>query len=88
MGAHGMHMVYAGCRGINNLQATTEEHARAVVDKIGWDKRTYGTMAHHIEYNMRFVYVPFGIFDKYVQWCNNNRSEKMIQMYEEKNKMM
>jgi len=64
--------------------ATPEEHARAVADKIGWDKRTYGTMVHHIEYNMRFVYVPFGIFDKYVQWCNRKRSEKMIKIYEAK----
>jgi len=68
--------------------ATTQEHAKAVVDKIGWDSRTYGTLTHHLEYNMRFVYVPFGIFDKFVQWCNKSRSEKMIKMYESANKMM
>jgi len=68
--------------------ATTEEHAKAVVDKIGWDSRTYGTLTHHLEYNMRFIYVPFGIFDKFVQWCNKNRSEKMIRIYESASKRM
>lgn len=57
-----------------------EEHARAVVDKMGWDTQTYGPLVHHLEYNMRFVYLPF--FDKYVQWVNRNRSEHMIARYE------
>jgi len=66
--------------------ATTEEHAKAVVDKIGWDSRTYGTLTHHLEYNARFVYIPF--FDRFVQWCNKNRSEKMIKIYENADKLI
>jgi len=67
--------------------ASPEEHARAVVDKMGWDGVTYGPLVHHLEYNLRFIYLPF--FDKYVKWVNRDRSEKMIQMYDaNKQKMM
>ena len=69
-----------------HIQATPEDHARAVVDKMGHDSQTYGPLAHHLEYNLRFVYLPF--FDRYVQWVNRNRSDKMIQMYDAKQKMM
>jgi len=62
--------------------ATPEGHAKAVVDQLGWESRTYGPWIHDFEYAMRFVYIPFGLFDKFVQWCNKSRSDRMIQLYE------
>ena len=61
--------------------ATPEEHAKAVVDQFGWESKTYGPLMHDLEYNLRFVY-SFGLFDSFVQYCNKNRSEKMIKIYE------
>ena len=64
---------------------TPEAHAKAIMDQLGWEKKTYGPMIHDLEYNMRFVY-SFGIFDKFVQWCNKSRSDAMIKLYEEERK--
>lgn len=64
---------------------TPEAHAKAIIDQLGWESKTYGPMIHDLEYNLRFVYT-FGIFDQFVQWCNKSRSDKMIGMYERKKK--
>ena len=55
--------------------------------QLGWESKTYGPLIHDLEYNLRFVYT-FGLFDRFVQWRNKSRSEKMIKMYESANKMM
>ena len=60
---------------------TPEQHAKAVIDQLGWETKTYGPMIHDLEYNARFVY-SFGLFDWFVQCCNKNRSEKLIRNYE------
>jgi len=65
---------------------TPEGHAKAIIDQLGWESKTYGPMIHDFEYAMRFVYVPFGIFDKFVQWCNKSRSDRMIHLYENQKK--
>ena len=65
--------------------ATPEQHAKAVVDQFGWESKTYGPLMHDLEYNLRFVY-SFGLFDNFVQYCNKNRSEKMIKIYENNKK--
>lgn len=65
---------------------TPEAHAKAIIDQLGWESKTYGPLIHDLEYNMRFVYVPFGLFDKFVQWCNKSRSENMIKLYEAQKK--
>jgi len=65
--------------------ATTEQHAKAIIDQLGWESKTYGPLMHDLEYNMRFVY-SFGLFDTFVQYCNKNRSEKMINIYENNKK--
>lgn len=65
--------------------ATPEGHAKAIIDQLGWEKQTYGPLMHDLEYNMRFVY-SFGLFDKFVQWCNKSRSENMIKLYEQQKK--
>lgn len=57
-----------------------------ISDQLGWESKTYGPMIHDFEYAMRFVYVPFGIFDKFVQWCNKSRSDRMIHLYENQKK--
>jgi len=62
---------------------TPEAHAKAIIDQLGWESKTYGPLIHDLEYNLRFVYT-FGIFDAFVQYCNKNRSEKMISIYENK----
>ena len=62
---------------------TPEAHAKAIIDQLGWESKTYGPLIHDLEYNLRFVYT-FGIFDAFVQYCNKNRSEKMINIYENK----
>merc|ERR1711963_391310 len=65
--------------------ATPEGHAKAIIDQLGWEKQTDGPLMHDLEYNMRFVY-SFGLFDKFVQWCNKSRSENMIKLYEQQKK--
>ena len=65
--------------------ATTEQHAKAIIDQLCWESKTYGPLMHDLEYNMRFVY-SFGLFDTFVQYCNKNRSEKMINIYENNKK--
>jgi len=63
--------------------ATPEGHAKAIIDQLGWESKTYGPLMHDLEYNLRFVY-SFGLFDTFVQMCNKARSEKMIKIYENK----
>ena len=65
--------------------ATPEQHAKAIIDQLGWESKTYGPMMHDLEYAARFVY-SFGLFDTFVQYCNKNRSEKMIGIYESNKK--
>jgi len=55
-----------------------DTHAKAVFDQLGYEDITYGAMTHCLEYQMRFNYVPFGIFDKYVQWCNRSGNELLV----------
>ena len=42
---------------------TPEQHAKAVIDQLGWETKTYGPMIHDLEYNARFVY-SFSLFGK------------------------
>lgn len=65
---------------------TPEAHAKAIIDQLGWESKTYGPLIHDLEYNLRFVYVPFGLFDAFVRWCNKSRSDRMIGMYEKDKK--
>ena len=60
---------------------TPETHAKAVIDQLGLESKTYGPMIHDFEYQMRFIYF-FGLFDKIVQWCNKSRSESLIEHYD------
>lgn len=64
--------------------ASPESHATAVIDQLGHESVTYGPFMHCLEYNMRFKYQLFGIFDSYVQWCNRSRNMKLIKDYEKK----
>ena len=64
---------------------TPEVHAKAIIDQLGWESKTYGPMIHDLEYNLRFVYT-FGLFDAFVQWCNKSRSDRMIGIYEKEKK--
>ena len=59
---------------------------QAIIDQLGWESKTYGPLIHDLEYNLRFVYVPFGLFDAFVRWCNKSRSDRMIGMYEKDKK--
>jgi len=58
-----------------------EVHAKAVIDQLGHESVTYGPLTHCLEYNLRFNYQMFGIFDSYVQWCNKSRNLKLIEDY-------
>jgi len=57
-------------------------HAKAVFDQLGYDATTYGAMTHCLEYNLRFKYTVFGLFDKYVQWCNLARNQNLVKLYD------
>lgn len=57
------------------------EHAKAVVDQLGYEAETYGPLIHCLEYNMRFKYQLFGLFDRYVQWCNFSKNVGLIDKY-------
>jgi len=61
-----------------------ETHAKAAVDQLGYETVTYGPLTHCLEYNLRFKYQIFGLFDSYVQWCNKNRSLKLIEDYKKR----
>lgn len=41
-------------------------------------------MTHDLEYNMRFKYTVFGLFDKYVQWCNSSRNANLVKLMDKK----
>lgn len=56
-------------------------HARAVLDQLGYESQTYGPLVHCVEYNMRFKYQLFGLFDRYVQWCNLSKNQGLVQKY-------
>lgn len=60
-------------------------HAKAVIDQLGYESVTYGPFTHCLEYNLRFEYQFFGLFDSYVQWCNRGRNLKLIKDYEKLN---
>ena len=47
---------------------------------MGWENKTYGPLIHDLEYNLRFVYF-FGFFDRFVQWRNKKRNERIVEMY-------
>jgi len=64
---------------------TPEVHAKAIIDQLGWESKTYGPMIHDLEYSLRFVYT-FGLFDTFVQWCNKSRNEMLIDIYEKEKK--
>ena len=49
--------------------------------QLGWESKTYGPLIHDLEFNLRFVY-SFGLFDKFVQWRNKSRSDRMIKKYD------
>merc|ERR1719471_1926658 len=53
-------------------------HAKAIFDQIGYETETYGPMIHCPEYNLRFKYTMFGMFDTYVQWRNSTRNMKLV----------
>ena len=56
---------------------TPEEHARAVVDKMGFDKKTYGPLIHHIDCALRYEYLPYGFYDNLIRWLNRKRNKNM-----------
>jgi len=58
-----------------------ETHAKAAIDQLGYETVTYGPLTHCLEYNLRFKYQIFGLFDSYVQWCNKSRNLKLIDDY-------
>jgi len=61
--------------------AQPEDHAKAVFDQLGYETQTYGVLMHELEYNFRFKYGFFGLFDKYVQWCNASRNANLVKIY-------
>lgn len=61
--------------------AKPEDHAKAVFDQLGYETQTYGVLMHELEYNFRFKYTIFGLFDKYVQWCNKSRNANLVKIY-------
>jgi len=61
------------------------EHAKAVFDQLGHETQTYAVMIHDLEYNMRFKYTIFGIFDKFVQWRNKSKNANLVKIYEKRN---
>ena len=64
---------------------TPEVHAKAIIDQLGWESKTYGPMIHDLEYSLRFVYT-FGLFDSFVQWCNKSRNDMLIDIYKKEKK--
>jgi hypothetical protein len=58
-----------------------EAHAKAAIDQLSYETVTYGPLTHCLEYNLRFKYQVFGLFDSYVQWCNKSRNLKLIDDY-------
>lgn len=61
-----------------------EEHAKAIFDQLGYETETYGPFVHCLEANLRWKYSLFGVFDKYVQYCNKNRNLKLIDDYKKR----
>lgn len=57
------------------------QHAKAVVDQLGYEAETYGPLVHCLEYNLRFKYQLFGLFDSYVQWCNLSKNVGLVKAY-------
>lgn len=64
--------------------AKPEDHAKAVFDQLGYEKQTYGVLMHELEYNFRFKYSIFGLFDKYVQWYNATSNANLVKVYAER----
>lgn len=62
--------------------AQPAEHAKAVFDQLGYDTKTYGVFKHDLEAALRWKYTVFGLFDKYVQWCNSSRNAELIVKYD------
>jgi len=60
------------------------QHAKAVVDQLGYEAETYGPLIHCLEYNLRFKYRFFGLFDSYVQRCNLSKNVGLVQKYEKR----
>lgn len=61
--------------------AQPDDHAKAVFDQLGYETQTYGVLMHELEYNFRFKYTIFGLFDKYVQWCNASSNADLLKIY-------
>jgi len=57
-------------------------HAKAVIDQLGYEDITYGAMTHCLEYQMRYRYTMFGMFDKFVQWRNASRNAYLVKVYD------
>merc|ERR1719204_1062610 len=64
--------------------AQPEDHAKAVFDQLGYETQTYSVLMHELEYAFRFKYGFFGLFDKYVQWCNASRNAALVKIYEKR----
>jgi len=62
------------------------QHAKATFDQLGHEKQTYAVMKHDLEYNLRFKYTIFGLFDKYVQWRNSSRNANLVKIYDSRAK--
>jgi len=61
-----------------------EVHAKAIIDQLGYETKTYGPFIHCLEANLRWKYSIFGLFDSYVQWCNRSRNLKLISDYKKR----
>jgi len=63
---------------------TPKNHVRAVLTQLGYEKQTYGTFMHDLEYQMRFN-IPFGfVFDQLIQMLNKKENQKLVQLYDKK----
>jgi len=61
------------------------DHAKAVFDQLGHETLTYAVMMHDLEYNLRFKYTVFGLFDKFVQWRNASKNANLVKIYGKRN---
>jgi len=64
--------------------AQPEDHAKAVFDQLGHETQTYAVMMHDLEYNLRFKYTFFGLFDKFVQWGNASKNADLVKIYDKR----
>jgi len=63
------------------LQPAT--HAKAVVDQLGYESKTYGPLTHCLEYQMRYRYtLGLDLFDKFVQRVNASRNANLVKLYD------